>query len=389
MLAKLTNLPLRVRLALGGAIMVLLAMLASIIALNVFQGRQLRQEAEASLDEAIGWEEGDSPLASRVVDFIRLDDDFQPMEDPHLDSWWNGYTDSEVELAQWCASHTDTDVVGLARLNSMSCYVELIRASWDNEPEALYAAYVDVTAQLQLIHRVNVVLAAITIVGCAATAIAGWHMGKRIEQADEARTRFYENMSHELKTPLASIRGFAEGIEAGVMEPRAASGSIIRESERMTSLVEQILDLSRLEAGAVQAHREDVVVADLVQDCLMPFEGMVSMRGLSIDLDLEDEVIVADPDLLGHALENVLSNAIRHAASIVRVRADGHLIEVANDGDLPDADALAHLFDRFFTGSSTGTGIGLAYAREIVELHGWSIDAGVAGGMVQVRIRMK
>ena len=379
-----TPMPLHKRLALSGALSVLLVMAASICAFNVFESWHLRSEAEASLDDAIGWEVGDRPLVSRIVNWIELDSSFQPTA--FTEPWNVSYASAELELARWCYDNQDVGVISRVDLTNMSCYAEIVPESWDASLGTFLIAYVDVTAQRELIAVVNCVLVAIALVGCCAAAWAGWRMGRRIEASDEARTRFYENMSHELKTPLAAIRGFAEGIEHEVMEPVAASRSIMRESTRMTNLIEQLLDLSRLEAGAVQLHRESIPVADIIQDGLMPFEGIVRTRGLDVELALSDGDISADADLFGHALENVFSNAIRHANSCVCISYDGTRIVVSNDGELPSASDAEHLFDRFFTSAQGGTGIGLAYAREIVELHGWSIKATVGEERFEVVI---
>ena len=109
-------------------------------------------------------------------------------------------------------------------------------------------------------------------------------------------------------------------------------------------------------------------------------------KGLQVDLDLAPGTVEADRDLFDHALSNVLSNAVRHARSEMLVSYDGKAVRVANDGDLPTADQLAHLFDRFYAGDGGSTGIGLAFAREIAVLHGWEISATVQGKRLVIEI---
>ena len=365
----------RHRLAAVGVAGVLLAMLAAVLAFNAFERSQIRAEAEASVDDALGWEIAGTVPPTRIVAYFYLDEGFGLVPDGETT-----YSELDARLAAWCADHAQPNVVQEAVLGDVTCYVEM--AACDPDPgqpggatPCYLVCYVDISSQLKLVGTVNVALAIIAVVGAAAAGAAGWHAGVRIEAAEAARRRFYENMSHELKTPLAAMRGYAEGMGAGLVEPNRAATSIIRESERMTRLIEEILSLSRMESGAVVVRRETVDVGDFTQDCLMPFEGIVRTRGLLVELDLAPGNVEADPGLFSHALENVVSNAVRHAATVVRAGYDGRCLWVENDGTLPDAAELEHLFERFRTGDGGGTGIGLALAREVAELHGWRLRA--------------
>jgi signal transduction histidine kinase len=156
--------------------------------------------------------------------------------------------------------------------------------------------------------------------------------------------------------------------------------SIERETVRATETIDEMLSLSRIEAGAVTPRKEPVVVEDFVQDCVIPFEGAVRSRGLDVQLDLvagstTRPTVDADPDLFEHAFTNVLLNALRHAATTAIVSYDGSHLRVWNDGSVPSQEQLAHLFDRFYTGEHGSTGVGLAIAQEIANLHGWRLEA--------------
>jgi signal transduction histidine kinase len=94
-----------------------------------------------------------------------------------------------------------------------------------------------------------------------------------------------------------------------------------------------------------------------------------------VQLDLSAGSVMADPGLFDHALSNVLTNAVRHASTCVRVSYDGTRLAVWNDGGVPDASQLPHLFDRFHTGEGGSTGIGLAITKEVAALHRWDISA--------------
>lgn len=374
------------KLALLGAAGVLSVMLVAMFAFNLFESWQLQREATSALDEALGWEPNDPLPSSRRVNYLAFYNDFSPVEYASLSSDGHAeYSETDEELLAWCYKNMEySGEVRFAQLSSASCYVEINEASALNAPGDYLLAYIDVTLQLGIVNNVNLLFVVIALVGGALAAFAGWRAARRIDEAETARTRFYENMSHELKTPLAAIRGYAEGTAQGVVDSEVANRAILRETDRMTNLVQQVLDLSKIEAGAIELHRETVPMDDFVQDCLMPFEGIARTRGLDVRLDLAEGEEDLDADVFGHAVENVLSNAMRHAEHTVVVRYAKGLLVVENDGTMPAPDEVDALFERFHTGEGGSTGIGLALAREICELHGFSLRAEVDGGMLRM-----
>jgi signal transduction histidine kinase len=296
------------------------------------------------------------------------------------------YTDLDLKIYDWCTDHFELGVIQHAELPDASCYVELTDNSWDGSETGYMLIYVDVTAQRDMRHMVNAAFVGIALLGSLAAGLAGWGAGRRIEDAQAAQKRFFENMSHELKTPLAAISGYAEGIEEGVLDTHLATSRIIRASEHMRGIVDEIMDLSRLEAGAVTLTREHVDVGQFVQDCLMPFEDVARTRSLVVELDLAEGTMEVDADLFAHALENVCSNAFRHAGTLVRIAYDGTTLKVANDGDIPGKQEVSHIFERFHTSarSTGGTGIGLALTKEICELHGITLTATIEGDQLVI-----
>lgn len=264
--------------------------------------------------------------------------------------------------------------------------VEYHRPVGEPAGETAQIGYIDVTNEYAQIRELSLYfLLAALLVGCVGSAIGYW-LGKRIEQYQEAEKRFYENASHELKTPLAAIRGYAEGVQKGLITDYRKTGRVIAsQAERMSRLIEEILCRTRLESGAIPLQREPVELDAFVQDCIMPFEGAVASRGLQVGLTLEKKEVSADPALLEHALTNLITNAMRHAVSELKIELRGDTLSVWNDADAPDADGLEHAFDRFYTGSG-GSGIGLSLAKEIIELHGWHITAARDAGGVRFTI---
>lgn len=369
----------RTKLAALGAITVIVALTAAATAFNLFIGWKVESDAIADITYALGMD-NEAETTGRTPNYLLLDSSYA-MDASEL--WWAGK--DEEKLAAWFDKHSQEYVVQHVTLDDWSCYAAIVPAddlegpylnpTSSNGESGYCIFYIDTSSEQSLISTVNAAFATIGIVGGLMAGTAGYLAGRRIETAQDAQKRFYENMSHDLKTPLAAIRGYAEGASGGVVDSSEATRAIIRETDRMTNTINEILGLSRLEAGAITPAKEPIEVADFVQDCLMPMEGSICAKDIEVQLDLEPGEIVADPGLFDHALSNVLANAVRHAATRMRICYDGTSLMVWNDGAVPSDSQLSHLFDRFSAGDGGSTGIGLAIAREIADLHGWKISA--------------
>ena len=236
--------------------------------------------------------------------------------------------------------------------------------------------YVDVTAELAATGTMSLFfLIAAVIIGLLGS-IEGYMIGRRLELSSKAEKQFFENTSHELKTPLTSIRGYAEGIEKGVITDNKKTGQVIvHETEKMSRLIEEILLSAKLESGAMPLHRENLQLNQLVEECLMPMEGVILSRGLQVELTLATETVSADPDRLEHAISNLLTNAVKYARTRLSISLRDKTLIIQNDCDPLTDEEIAHLFDRFYTGRNGNTGIGLSIAKDIIGLHGWKLRA--------------
>ena len=400
-----------VRLATLAATLVAVSMVVCAVAFNLFMGRHVSERAIEAVEAAadIGGREGEDhedegregqralgrggrgarawrdDAALEAVSYLELDGSFQPMAHGR-----RKVSDEELQLADWFSSHRARGEVVRVQVGRWTCMAALVDDVDPETPDAAATqggyliAYVDITNEGDFIWTLNVAFVALGLVLTVAAALVGHAVGRGIERTQEAQRRFYENMSHELKTPVAAIRGFADGARSGVMETTQALDGIVAETERMSGVVAEILDLSRVESGAVTVRTEPLEVGDFVQDCLMPFEGMVRTRGIDVELDLADGEVEADPFLFGHALTNVLSNAMRHASKRVYVTYAGDELVVGNDGRVPDERELPHLFERFHVGEGGSTGIGLAMTMEVATLHGWDVFARRCGACLEV-----
>lgn len=248
-------------------------------------------------------------------------------------------------------------------------------------------AFVDVTGEYAQMRSLSLYfLAAAMLVGLVG-AVTGWQLGSRIEQSRLAEKSFFENASHELKTPLTAIRGYAEGIGQGVItDTQKAACAMTSQIERMNRLIEDILYRARLESGSVPMKKEPLRLDELVQDCLMPLEGVIRNKGLRVDLDLEEIEISADPDQLEHAVTNLLSNAIKYADSRIGITLRDRCLSVWNDAEELSEEEIRHLFDRFYTGRHGSTGIGLAIVKDVADKHGWKIRAANDSGGVRFSV---
>ena len=218
--------------------------------------------------------------------------------------------------------------------------------------------------------------------------------GRDIEKEAERQQTFFQNASHELKTPLMAIQGYAEGIQAGVMDTGSAAEVILAESDRMTELVDELLDISKIDMGRQPLALSEMDVRELLYDSIRAVEPIVAGGGITITPDFPEEPVMVscDDTRLRRAVTNILSNGVRYARSQLRLtcRADKRhvTIRIQDDGDGIAAEDLPHIFDRFYMGKNGKSGIGLALAKEIIHLHKGTIRAynGDGGAVFEISI---
>lgn len=220
-------------------------------------------------------------------------------------------------------------------------------------------------------------------------------MADRVSDNERAMRGFIADVSHELRTPLTSIRGFVEAMRDGTVtdpERQASSLEVVHdEAQRMLRMIEQLLDLSRLEAGQSRLSRSRIDLEELFAYVEAMFGSRAAEQGVELRLDIAEDspTIEADYDRLVQVLNNLLDNALRHTtAGAVTVSASqsdhGLELTVTDTGDGIAPEDLDRLFDRFWqpeSRSGPGAGLGLAISREIVRAHGGRIEADSAVGV--------
>ncbi|TCO82636.1 Na+/proline symporter [Plasticicumulans lactativorans] len=225
----------------------------------------------------------------------------------------------------------------------------------------------------------------------------------RLQELDRLKDEFVSTVTHELRTPLTSIRAFAE-IMQGVPDMPVAQraeflGIIVKESERLTRLINQVLDMAKIDSGRVDWRSERVDLRGLLNDACNATSQLFRDKGVALALDLDAaapaaaSVITGDTDRLTQVFINLLSNAVKFCPDAdgrvaVRLRADAARvrIEVEDNGPGIPADQLQQVFEKFHqvssqqAGKPKGTGLGLPISQKIVERHGGRIWADSAPG---------
>jgi two-component system phosphate regulon sensor histidine kinase PhoR len=212
------------------------------------------------------------------------------------------------------------------------------------------------------------------------------------QRVERIRRDFVANASHELRTPLTSIRGFVEALEDGaIAEPDTARrflGKIRIHADRMATLVEDLLELSRLESGEREPEREKVRPAEVAGTVAASFAGLATRKDISLrHLDRAAPEVLTDPERLRRILENLVDNAVKYTPEGGRVEVttspgpDGAArIEVADNGPGIAAEHQARVFERFYRVDKArsrelgGTGLGLSIVRHLVESLGASVS---------------
>jgi signal transduction histidine kinase len=215
-------------------------------------------------------------------------------------------------------------------------------------------------------------------------------MVKRLGELDRLKRDFLANVSHELRTPLTVIQGMGKTLERRWPEMEDTTrdellGRVNRNADTLAGTINTLLDFSQLEAGRLEARPEVFDLGDLVRRSVERLGSLFGSRRVDVSVD-DGLAVVADPQLIERVVDNLVSNAAKHTPeeAVVEVRANGNgadaRVSVTDDGPGIAAGDLEHIGERFYRGSEVvarrtrGAGLGLAFAREVMELHGRGLD---------------
>ena len=217
-------------------------------------------------------------------------------------------------------------------------------------------------------------------------------MATAINSLEQARRTFLANVSHELRSPLASMRGFLEAMRDGticVEDYEKYLDIVIGENYRMGEMVNDLLDLARIESGHYALHMEPFDINELIIRTLLTFEARVNSRGLDVRLELGDDgpMVLADSSQIAQVIRNLIDNAIKFSPEggiLTLTTVFGKQIatvSVWNNGEGIANEDLPYIFDRFYkaekahTPSGSSTGLGLSIVDRVIRQHGQSITA--------------
>jgi len=227
----------------------------------------------------------------------------------------------------------------------------------------------------------------------ATLAAAFNELAAQLQQAQEAERNFLLSVSHELKTPLTAIRGYAEAVEDGAVEPREAAATVAAEARRLERLVRDLLDLARMNRTDFGVHNSEIDLAEVVDDAVRRYEQQAESFGVELQAVAAGPApAVADADRVLQIVSNLVENALRLTppGGEVRVVAAPGVLRVEDTGPgLAEADT-EHAFERFYLHERygrerpVGTGLGLAIVKELALAMGGDVDVDSRPGTLTV-----
>jgi signal transduction histidine kinase len=211
----------------------------------------------------------------------------------------------------------------------------------------------------------------------------------RFREAEEIKSTFISVISHELKTPVALIKGYVSTLrrEDAVWDRSVVQDSLAvieDEADRLTELIENLLDASRLQAGALKINLCDVKIDTLAERMAKRFRTQTDQHKIVVDFPPDFPIVMADENRLEQVLSNLISNAIKYSTQGGEIRIGGQMrpdqivVCVSDQGPGIAPEDLPHVFDRFYRSSDAkrntkGAGLGLYLARAVIEAHGGRI----------------
>ena len=223
-------------------------------------------------------------------------------------------------------------------------------------------------------------------------------MADQLKNLEVTRQSFVANVSHELRSPLTSMKGFLEAMMDGTIPPEEHEHYIeivLSETRRMTAMVNDLLDLARIESGIITVNFEAFDINELIRRTLITFEARISEKQMELDVRFaaEQTFVYADSNQISQVLRNLIDNAIKYSpegrtllVSTYALRKEVY-VTIRDTGVGIPAEDVPHIFDRFYKvekahtpSPQVGSGLGLAIVKKIIEAHGQSITVKSARG---------
>ena len=211
-------------------------------------------------------------------------------------------------------------------------------------------------------------------------------MAKELSFINTLNSDFINNVSHEFKTPISSIQGFATVLLGTDLtdEQKEYAEIIAHESARLTKLTSNVLKLTKLENQVIITDKENFYIDEQIRHSYVLLQSELSLKGIEIDFDLQQVKYYGNPELISQIWNNLLSNAIKftdeHGQIFIRCYEDGDnaVVSIKDSGIGMSSDTVAHVFDKFFQGDKShfgqGNGLGLSLVKRVVELCGGRVE---------------
>lgn len=223
-----------------------------------------------------------------------------------------------------------------------------------------------------------------------------------LEKNRTARQRWMADIAHELRTPVAVLKGEIEAVSDGVRTAdEQTAKSLQEEVEQLSKLIDDLQTLALSDAGALNIHKEKVSLDSLIQQCAAPYQKRLQERNIELDIRASGNEISADPQRLRQLLQNLMENTCRYVVQggTVRIQVtpqtSGCELVIEDSGPGLDEEQISLLFERFYrvdesrSRASGGTGLGLSICKNIVEAHGGTIQAERSSlGGLKIRIEL-
>ncbi|WP_246578218.1 HAMP domain-containing sensor histidine kinase [Clostridium frigoris] len=207
------------------------------------------------------------------------------------------------------------------------------------------------------------------------------HMTEELSSIEMFRNDFINNFSHEFKTPIVSIRGFAKQLKNDnleVLKRKEYTDIIINESQRLTNMSANILVLTQFENQRIITNQTEYELDEQIRNCIILLENQWSTKNIEINLNLDNIKIYGNIEMLSHLWINLIENAIKNSKDNGNITIECHEtlddieFKISNDGNGMDDNTLKHIFDKFYQGdrshTSPGNGLGLSIVKRIIEL---------------------
>ena len=228
------------------------------------------------------------------------------------------------------------------------------------------------------------------------------HMAEELGSVEMLRTDFVNNFSHEFKTPIVSIRGFAKMLKKGGLTDEERTeylDIIISESERLSELSMNVLNLSKIEQQSILTDKKRFNLSEQIRLVIVMLYKKLDCKHIDVDFECGEIYYNGNEEMLKQIWINLLDNAIKFSPEYGTIKVEisqsdtGTTVSVADEGEGVSDEQKAHIFDKFYQGDSShstkGNGLGLAIAKRVAQLHGGEItvrDNDVSGTVFEVRL---